>query len=252
VCIYKFILLAFALLFSQKIQAAEPKLVIYTESFPPYNFQDGTGQLVGINHDIVKDTCARAALECEFIMLPWKRAYHLVQNNPQSAIFSLAKTQERVPLFEWVGPLVSNQTYFYKLKTSEHIVMDDITQAKNYSLGIVRGDIYEMLVRRLGFVADKNLLLFSEADSFMRLFFKKRIDLIIGSDFTIGHQTEPFGYSRDDLVKLKQIHVDELKGNYIGFNKAASPVVVERFNQALKQLKAESEYKPYINRYVKN
>jgi polar amino acid transport system substrate-binding protein len=51
---------------------------------------------------------------------------------------------------------VSNQTYFYKLKTSEHIVMDDITQAKNYSLGIVRGDIYEMLVRRLGFVADKN------------------------------------------------------------------------------------------------
>ncbi|TMP54869.1 ABC transporter substrate-binding protein [Pseudoalteromonas sp. S1612] len=251
-CIYKFILLAFVLLFSQKIQAAEPKLVIYTESFPPYNFQDGTGQLVGINHDIVKDTCARAALECEFIMLPWKRAYHLVQSNPQSAIFSLAKTQEREPLFKWVGPLVSNQTYFYKLKTSKHIVMDDITQAKNYSLGIVRGDIYEMLVRRLGFVADKNLLLFSEADSFMRLFFKKRIDLIIGSDFTIGHQTEPFGYSRDDVVKLKQIHVDELKGNYIGFNKAASPVVVERFNQALKQLKAESEYKPYINRYVKN
>ena len=251
-CIYKFILLAFVLLFSQKIQAAEPKLVIYTESFPPYNFQDGTGQLAGINHDIVKDTCERAAIACEFIMLPWKRAYHLVQNNPQSAIISLAKTQERVPLFEWVGPLVSNQTYFYKLKTSEHIVMDDITQAKNYSLGIVRGDIYEMLVRRLGFVADKNLLLFSDTDSFMRLFFKKRIDLIIGSDFTIGHQTEPFGYSRDDLVKLKQIHVNELKGNYIGFNKAASPVVVERFNQALKQLKAESEYKPYINRYVKN
>ncbi len=251
-CIYKFILLALGLLFSQNIQAAEPKLVIYTESFPPYNFKDNTGQLAGINHDIVKDTCERAAIACEFIMLPWKRAYHLVQNNPQSAIISLAKTQERVPLFEWVGPLVSNQTYFYKLKTSEHIVMDDITQAKNYSLGIVRGDIYEMLVRRLGFVADKNLLLFSEADSFMRLFFKKRIDLIIGSDFTIGHQTEPFGYSRDDLVKLKQIHVDELKGNYIGFNKAASPVVVERFNQALKQLKAESEYKPYINRYVKN
>ena len=251
-CIYKFILLALGLLFSQNIQAAEPKLVIYTESFPPYNFKDNTGQLAGINHDIVKDTCERAAIACEFIMLPWKRAYHLVQNNPQSAIISLAKTQERVPLFEWVGPLVSNQTYFYKLKTSEHIVMDDITQAKNYSLGIVRGDIYEMLVRRLGFVADKNLLLFSEADSFMRLFFKKRIDLIIGSDFTIGHQTEPFGYSRDDLVKLKQIHVDELKGNYIGFNKAASPVIVERFNQALKQLKAESEYKPYINRYVKN
>ncbi len=251
-CIYKFILLALGLLFSQNIQAAEPKLVIYTESFPPYNFKDNTGQLAGINHDIVKDTCERAAIACEFIMLPWKRAYHLVQNNPQSAIISLAKTQERVPLFEWVGPLVSNQTYFYKLKTSEHIVMDDITQAKNYSLGIVRGDIYEMLVRRLGFVADKNLLLFSEAESFMRLFFKKRIDLIIGSDFTIGHQTEPFGYSRDDLVKLKQIHVDELKGNYIGFNKAASPVVVERFNQALKQLKAESEYKPYINRYVKN
>ena len=50
----------------------------------------------------------------------------------------------------------------------------------------MRGDIYEMLVRRLGF-NDKNLLLFSEADYLCDCFLK-RIDLIIGSDFTIDHQ----------------------------------------------------------------
>lgn len=252
VFIFKLMLLVLSLLFSQSIKADELKLVIYTESFAPYNFYDDKGELAGINVDIVKDTCARAALKCEFLLLPWKRAYNLVQKNPDSAIISLAKTQERAPLFEWVGPLVSSQTYFYKLKTSKHIVMDDITQAKNYSLGIVRGDIYEMLVNRLGFVAGKNLLLFSDKESFMRLFFKKRIDLIIGSDFTLEHQTHPFGYSRDDLVKLEQIHVNELKGNFIGFNKAVSPIISERFNRALEQLKLETGFDPYIKRYVTN
>lgn len=251
VFIYKFILLTFDLLFSHHLQANKPELVIYTESFAPYSFEDDTGQLLGINHDIVKDTCTLAALKCKFILLPWKRAYSLVHKNPNSAIFSLAKTDERIPSFNWVGPLVSNQTYFFRLKTNDHIVMNDISQAKNYSLGIVRGDIYETLVSKLGFVADKNLLLYSEEKSYIRLFFKKRIDLIIGSDFTIDYQIEPFGYSRDDLVRLEQIHVDELKGNFIGFNKAASPAIVTRFNQALQQLKAKSGFKPYIQRYIK-
>lgn len=252
VFIFKFILLTLGLLFSHTIEAHEPKLIIYTESFAPFNFQNDAGRLAGINYDIVKDTCSRAALKCEFIMLPWKRAYQLVQNTPHSAIISLAKTQERIPLFEWIGPLASSQTYFYKLKTSDHIVIDDISHAKNYTLGIVRGDIYEMLVRRLGFIDNKNLLLFSEESEFMPLFFKKRLDLIIGSDFTIGYQTKPFGYSKSDLVKLKQIHEEELKGNFIGFNKAAPPAIVKRFNQALEQLRAESGYEPYIKRYVKN
>jgi polar amino acid transport system substrate-binding protein len=232
--------------------AEEFKLIIYTESFAPYNFQNEDGQLVGINIDIVRDVCSEASLECEFILLPWKRSYQSVQNNARSAIISLAKTEERAPLFHWIGPLVSSQTYFYRLKNNDHIVMNDITEAKNYSLGIVRGDIYETLVARLGFVKGKNLLMFSEKEEFMRLFFKKRIDLIVGSDFTIGHQTRPFGFSRDDLVKLKQIHVNALEGNFIGFNKQVPPVIIKRFNETYAKLMKTKGFDPYIKRYVKN
>lgn len=230
--------------------AHDKKLVIYTEHFVPYSYQNEEGEYVGINIDISKKLCELAAIECEFVLLPWKRAYNLVQTNAFSAIVSLARTDDREPMFQWVGPLVSNQTYFYKLKTNDHVVMNTISEAKNYSLGIVRGDIYESLVSDIGFVNNKNLLTFGDKDTYLRLFFSQRIDLIIGSDFTIGHTTKLFGFSPDDLVRLAQLHENVIAGNYLGFNKAASPEVIARFNQAYNTLKALSGFEPYIKRYV--
>lgn len=232
-------------------KASEPKLTIYTEEFPPYNFNNESDQLVGINIDIVKRMCEIAKIKCQFQLLPWKRAYNLVLQNKHSGIVSLAKTQQREDKFHWIGPLVSSQTFFYKLKTSKHIVMNDISEAKNYSLGIIRGDIYEVLVKKLGFMNNQNLLTFSDSESFMRLFFKNRIDLFIGSDLTVDHQIKPFGYTRDDIVKLKQIHVDELKGNYIGFNKSVPAQTIERLIKAYNTLKADpAGFEPFIKRYA--
>ncbi len=94
-------------------------------------------------------------------------------------------------MFNWIGPLVSSKTFFYKLKTNKKLTMNSLSDAKNYSLGVIRGDIYESLVNKIGFSADNNLLTFGEEQQYMSLFFNKRIDLILGSEFTINSKLKP-------------------------------------------------------------
>ncbi|KKN59141.1 hypothetical protein LCGC14_0545080 [marine sediment metagenome] len=52
---------------------------------------------------------------------------------------------------------------------------------------IVRGDTYELLVNKIVFKTDENLLIFGDEKQFMDLFSKRKIDLISGSKVTIKH-----------------------------------------------------------------
>ncbi len=84
--------------------------------------------------------------------MPWKRAAMLVHKKPYSAIFSMAQHTNRIPLFNWLGPLTTARTYFYKLKSRPDVTVNTLNDTTLYSLGMVRGDIYQSLVKKIGFV----------------------------------------------------------------------------------------------------
>ena len=190
-------------------------------------------------------------MECKFELLPWTRAYSLLQKNPLSGLISTARSAEREALFYWVGPLVSSRTFFYRLTTNKHINPTDLTQVSAYTLGVVRGNIYEELVEGIGFEKDKNLLKVAHHYEYMNLFFKNKIDLILGSELTLDYQLQQFGHGGKEVVKLVELPVDAVKGNYLVFNKAVPIEIVERFNEQLEQLKAFDNLALYRNRYMK-
>lgn len=231
------------------IAYSKPELTIYTEQFPPYNFSN-KGQLQGINLDITRALCQRVKVECKFELLPWARAYSLAQNNPATGIVSTARTVQREDLFQWVGPLVSSRTFFYRLATNKHINPTDLNQVSAYSLGLVRGNVYEQLVYEVGFETDKNLLQFSHHYEYINLFFKNKIDLILGSELVLDYQLQQFGHGGKEVVKLVELPVEKLGGNYLAFNKAVPKEIVEQFNVQLKALRKEGEVESFKNLYI--
>ncbi|WP_220488533.1 ABC transporter substrate-binding protein, partial [Pseudoalteromonas sp. SR45-5] len=248
VIIKSFLILVFIFI-SHYAQAEDFKLTVYTEHFSPYNFENKAGQLVGINLDIVKDVCIASDITCEFKILPWKRAYSLAQKDKHSGIISIAKTSQRTPIFNWVGPLASSETFFYKLKKNTQLKMNSLNEAKQFSLAIVRGDIYESIIKKVGFEAGKNLLSIGDEKQYMHLFLNSKIDLILGSEYTIGYQLSPFGYSEDDVVRLQELPLPEIAGNYIAFNKSVPNYIVERFNREFEKLKKKDNFSAYKKRY---
>ena len=247
--IFRLIFLVVNLVFSA-LCSAKPLITIYTEQFPPYNFSN-KGQLQGINLDITRTLCERAQVECKFELLPWSRAYSLVQQNSFSGLVSTARSAEREALFYWVGPLVSSRTFFYRLTGNTHINPTNLTHVSDYSLGVVRGNVYEELVEAIGFKENKNLLKVAHHYEYMNLFFKNKIDLMLGSELTLDYQLQQFGHGGKEVVKLVELPVDAVKGNYLVFNKAIPIEIVERFNQQLKLLKEQDNLALYRNRYMK-
>ncbi|MBB6252346.1 substrate-binding periplasmic protein [Nitrospirillum iridis] len=86
---------------------AAVSLTLITEENPPLNFTDpATGRLTGIVGDLLPVLMAAAGVAYQVQVLPWRRGYHTTQEIPGTCLFAVNQTPERLPLFQWVAPIV--------------------------------------------------------------------------------------------------------------------------------------------------
>ncbi|ASM51794.1 polar amino acid transport system substrate-binding protein [Pseudoalteromonas espejiana DSM 9414] len=243
----------FSLLFIfcvQPVLANNFKLTIYTDHFAPYNFLNDKGDLTGVNFDIVNTLCIDANVECTFKVQPFARAMKSVSLDPHSAIFSVAKHENRVSVFNWLGPLVSGETYFYKLATNNKVQGASLSELKSYTLGIVRGDIYGTLAEKAGFERDKNLLIVAHEQEYIELFIKSRLDLIMGSEQVVNNQLKAYGLSLNNVEQLYELPVPpSLRDNYLAFNKQVPLEITKRFEIAYNKLVQEHGLARFMSPY---
>ncbi len=119
----------------------EPTLRLYTEDFPPYSMVvDGApsatsaDQITGFATEIVRELLIRANADYTLHLVPWKRAYARALNNVNHGVFSTTRTEQREPLFQWVGPLAENNWVFMGREDSA-IQLNSLAQAKGYRIG---------------------------------------------------------------------------------------------------------------------
>lgn len=101
------------------------KIKIYTTDFPPYNYIDRSGDLVGITTDTVKAVLREVNVEGEFIHKPWSRIYVEAQKEPNTLIYSITKTKEREDLFKWVA-IIAPSTYRIWAMKDRNIIINSI------------------------------------------------------------------------------------------------------------------------------
>ena len=93
---------------------AEP-LTINTEDYPPFNYADDQGQIIGSATELLHQALRQADIEAYFRLLPWARAYTEARLREQHCVYSTTRTGEREALFHWVGPLEVNEWAAFSL-----------------------------------------------------------------------------------------------------------------------------------------
>lgn len=111
-----FMLLFFVFLFAYPLCAQE--LQILTEQDPPYSFKGPDGKPTGYGVDVVSEIQKRVGNKNQIEIIPWARAYFKIQKEPNVVVFTMTKTKERAPLFQWVGPVIENGWVFVTKKGS--------------------------------------------------------------------------------------------------------------------------------------
>ena len=94
--------------------SAGEKLHIYTENYPPYNMSSGgqsfahkADDIEGLCTEVVKATLARTSVNYSIKLRNWATGFKRAKKKPNNAVFCAAKTEERAPLFHWIGPLTN-------------------------------------------------------------------------------------------------------------------------------------------------
>lgn len=73
-----------------------------TADYPPFNFRDANGELVGFNVDIARALCAELKIACTVQAWPWDQASKALEDNQGDALIAgLAITPENGALFDF-------------------------------------------------------------------------------------------------------------------------------------------------------
>jgi len=56
----------------------------------------------------------------------------MVTQNPDTMLFSVVRTEEREPLFHWIGVVCDVRSYLYKLKSRDDITAEKLSDLKKF------------------------------------------------------------------------------------------------------------------------
>ena len=88
-------------------------LLILTENFPPFNFEDSAGVVAGQSTDIVQEIMRRTGQRGQIELLSWPDAYALATRGPNALLYSADRKPERDAFFKWAGPIGGWEYDFY-------------------------------------------------------------------------------------------------------------------------------------------
>jgi len=258
--------LAFSLCFAMNATAVLPKaeptpimltpveakqsLKIYTEHFPPYNF-DSEGQLTGINLEIVRTMCELADIACDFELYPWKRAFRMAEETSGSGLVSTARTHKREAQFKWVGPLASGQHCIYKLSSRTDIVIEDASSLAQHTVAATNDNSHTAMLEALGLSSGENLLWFAMKYDELKPFTAGRVDLIVGSALTIEAQVKHAELTLSDIAPVFVIELPPHLGNYLALNIDTDDELVDKLKASLDMLRSQNMIKSIEKQFVK-
>ncbi len=222
---------------------ADP-VIIVTEDFPPYNYQENSIPK-GLSTEVIQAVLKEIDTQAVFKFYPWARAYKIAQQEKNHLIYSIVRIPEREKQFQWVGMIAPYSTSLYKLKANSEIIVDSLSDAKKYLVGVSREDVITTYLRREGFISFE----ISNHDSLnIKKLLSGRIDLIAYDDASFVYIVRSMGL---DLLKFeKVISLSELSGSlYMAFNKDTDPELINSFRTGLQAIKDNGHFDEIQRKY---
>lgn len=215
-----------------------------TEEYYPFNYTED-GKIKGLSADLLRLIWDRLEIpQQEIESMPWARAYDRAQFEPNTALFSMARSPEREAMFKWVGPIMVVR-FVLIAKKEKHIAITDLTQLAGFSIGTMREDISDTILTPYG---KKNTIEpLADMRQNIKKLLKDRLDMVAYEENAWPHLLTRLGLDPNDfetILVLKKIPV------YYAFHPNTPPEVIARLQQALDLIKDSADYRLLLSKYL--
>jgi polar amino acid transport system substrate-binding protein len=201
----------------------------------PYTFLTGD-RVEGSATEVVHRTLQMAGFnDFQIKLYPWARSYNMAQKEPNVLIFLIARTPARELQFKWAGEIMKIQYHLYRLRERTEISVKSLSDARNYTIGVMRDDVRQQYLQSKGF---QRLALSAQSiENFNRLI-KRQVDLV---PLTEDDATSLCVQAVFDCAHLEKVlTLDEAStGLYMAYSLSTDDSTVIRTRTAFDKLKAD-------------
>jgi polar amino acid transport system substrate-binding protein len=232
------------------VTAAEIRVV--TEHLPPYQI-DQPGAAAGFATDLVRQIFQGAGINYQIEFQSWSRAYQLALRDPNTCIYSISKSKERLPLFQWIGELSYNTTAIYGLASRSDIQLQSLEQAKKYVIAVTRDDVTHHYLLKHGFVEGKNLYLLENVANMLNVLEGRRqgIDMVIINETILKYRAQESGLALADFRKLLVLP-DLPLDFHLACSLKTSADTIQRLRQSLQVMKSDGRFNQIVAGWSEN
>ncbi len=222
--------------YSLPIQAVElGDLTYYTESYPPYNFEEN-GFLRGIAIDLLLASTAKSkqpVRRTDIELVPWPRGYHQLTIGPNIVLFSTTRTKMREPLFKWAGPIAKTRVVLLA-KRGRNIEIKEFKDALQYSVGAIRDDVGAQMAIANGYPSEK-IYYAADGDSLAKQLEFARIDLWVYDEAVARWFIKRNGLNGEDFLSVFALSEGDL---YYAFSKDVPDETVKVLQDNIDRVKS--------------
>lgn len=219
-------------------------LQLYTEQYPPLTFRNNSGEITGFGTDIAGEIMRRNNIFADIRLSTWSNGYDLALSNPNFCLFTMDRTPIRENLFQWVGPIGTNTTWFYT-KSGSGITISSLEEARSLSsIGTVNSWYSDQYLRELGFT---NLVSNSDPNIIVQKLLNGEIEAFVCSDVTFPSILHGLGYPYSEVVTNFSIMSSDF---YIAFSKNTPSSMVAKWQTALDAMKNDGTYDAIFNKWL--
>jgi len=205
-------------------------LTITTEELPPFNMAKD-GKIVGMSTEILTEALARAHVDYKISLYPWLRAYEMALKDAGTCVYSTTYTDERAPLFKWVGPLAKDRWSVFALADSP-VAVTSLDDLKGYRIGAGKGDALEKYLKQNGFQVEAVVHPAGAANDLnLKKLESGRIDF-----WAAGHMTGNFAAAQLGLTNLREVFSFRETALYMACNRSVPDQLIEALNSAVRKI----------------
>ena len=219
-----------------------------TENLPPLQMQQKDGKTTGAMVEVVNLLLKKVDLETNIEIYPWARSYQIASAPNNTLIFSMFRDESREDKFQWLGKLLTVNSYLVTLKDKGDFSISSIDDAKKYSVGSIREDLAEHYLKKQGFIEHKNLYLSTDYNVLWHMLYSGRTDLAFTNDIMWQSELIDTGLDPEKIQFVYQIP-NFASHLYLAASLDVDKSIVERIKKALADIKVSGEYQKILTKW---
>lgn len=226
------------------ITFARPALKLLTEEDPPFSFTGADGKPTGYGVEVVKEIQRRIGSKEGIEIYPWARAYYMIKKKPNIVVFTMSRTKERDPLFQWVGPIIENDWVFLGKKGSG-VKIKSLKEAKQLkSIGVINGYAWDSYLTNQGFY---NLTRVRTHSNTIKMLHANHVQAVAVSNLGYRENILHSGLDPNDFEILYKFNSVQM---YIAHSKTTDKATVNQWQAAFVAMKADGTLAIILKKWI--